>query len=717
MPGLAEAACAGLALLCLLAPTWWMLEKGRAERLAELDALLRGAAESSAEAVASGARLAAAELRATSVETGTIEAAQSVLDGNDSTAHSRFAAAANRSLQRLASGAPKDFLLVDAAGTVLAESAPGTERIATVPPAPISPWHNTTGRSNGAGAWQIAVSLPFETKSGKVGWLLYSIDVLPLIDRELHSTSSKLLAVYAVSSRQPAWLLGEQSRAAFACATTPGQLLAMLGAGSADAASGANISGYDGCRGTVFGGWARAPSVGLSFVVETDAVAALSLLKATRLTTIGLAALLGALTLILILMQTTDAGVGGARLGAPRKNTAAWGILAVALLTTAIAGVGSKMRSQAYEEERIAAVATRLARDLEDRVEHYAQVLSASAAAYRVLPAEGRAWREFTEALRLQEGFAGFRCISVILASADAAQPGEQSVEVGGAVSPTPDGCPSTQPDETTAASLTTLAERSAGAASLAAGIVRWPASGGPREWLALMQPVSRMSAGGEAADSGWIVALSDPSVLLAGVADNVDANLRFALYEGDSAAAENLLFRSGPMEAPDSSSQPALQAAEFGGSRWTLAVLPTPVAVTPFAENYPFQVVLAGLAISVLLFDIALVLSSTRARAIGIAALTTDRFRESEERIRAVIDHVSDGIVAFDSRGRISTFNPGAEKLFGYSEEEAFGLRFEDLLSGWQPSEVEELSSGSPDILGPSAWGEARMGRLSRQS
>ena len=110
---------------------------------------------------------------------------------------------------------------------------------------------------------------------------------------------------------------------------------------------------------------------------------------------------------------------------------------------------------------------------------------------------------------------------------------------------------------------------------------------------------------------------------------------------------------------------------------------MPTPVAFTPFAENYPFQVVLAGLAISVLLFDIALVLSSTRARAIGIAALMTDRFRESEERIRAVIDHASDGIIAFDSGGRISTYNPGAEQLFGYSKEEAFGMRVEDLLSG----------------------------------
>ena len=107
-PGLAEAACASLALLCLLAPAWWMLQKGRAERLAELDSFLRGAAQSSAQIVVSRAALEAAELRVVSVETGTTEAARSVLDDNGPSARSQFESAANRSLRELASGAAKD---------------------------------------------------------------------------------------------------------------------------------------------------------------------------------------------------------------------------------------------------------------------------------------------------------------------------------------------------------------------------------------------------------------------------------------------------------------------------------------------------------------------------------------------------------------------------------------------------------------------------------
>lgn len=261
---------------------------------------------------------------------------------------------------------------------------------------------------------------------------------------------------------------------AFVCEATPGQLLVRSGAENPEVTAGSNMVGYEGCRGTAFGGWARDGSTGLTFVVETDADAALSLSRATRLATVGLAALLGALTLILILMQTADAGLGGASRAAPRKNTAAWGILAVALMATAVAGMASKIRSEAYEEERNTSAAQRLARELEDRVEHYAQILSASASAYRVLPREGSEWREFAKAPLLQEDFPGFRCISLILADADTVQPEEQPRRGEDGVSPAPDGCPLTKPDEKTAARLAMLRGRATDGASLAAGIVKW---------------------------------------------------------------------------------------------------------------------------------------------------------------------------------------------------------------------------------------------------
>ena len=44
------------------------------------------------------------------------------------------------------------------------------------------------------------------------------------------------------------------------------------------------------------------------------------------------------------------------------------------------------------------------------------------------------------------------------------------------------------------------------------------------------------------------------------------------------------------------------------------------------------------------------------------------------EERLRSVIDHIVDGIISIDARGIITTFNPAAERIFGYTAGETIG-------------------------------------------
>ena len=47
---------------------------------------------------------------------------------------------------------------------------------------------------------------------------------------------------------------------------------------------------------------------------------------------------------------------------------------------------------------------------------------------------------------------------------------------------------------------------------------------------------------------------------------------------------------------------------------------------------------------------------------------------RESEERFRAISGTAADAIILMDNKGRISYWNPAAERMFGYSPEEAIG-------------------------------------------
>ena len=55
-------------------------------------------------------------------------------------------------------------------------------------------------------------------------------------------------------------------------------------------------------------------------------------------------------------------------------------------------------------------------------------------------------------------------------------------------------------------------------------------------------------------------------------------------------------------------------------------------------------------------------------------AARTGDTVRESEARLRAVVDTVVDAIVVIDEAGHILDFNPAAERIFGYTAAEVIG-------------------------------------------
>ncbi len=63
------------------------------------------------------------------------------------------------------------------------------------------------------------------------------------------------------------------------------------------------------------------------------------------------------------------------------------------------------------------------------------------------------------------------------------------------------------------------------------------------------------------------------------------------------------------------------------------------------------------------------------------------ERWRGDQERaddaarIRSVVDHVLDGIIAIDEHGAVESFNPAAEKLFGYKAEEVIGQNVKVLM------------------------------------
>lgn len=68
---------------------------------------------------------------------------------------------------------------------------------------------------------------------------------------------------------------------------------------------------------------------------------------------------------------------------------------------------------------------------------------------------------------------------------------------------------------------------------------------------------------------------------------------------------------------------------------------------------------------------------------------LIEEALRQSEARIRSVVDNVVDGIITVDERNLIETFNAAAEKIFGYSAGEVIGKNFSLLMAEMEQQEM----------------------------
>ena len=78
----------------------------------------------------------------------------------------------------------------------------------------------------------------------------------------------------------------------------------------------------------------------------------------------------------------------------------------------------------------------------------------------------------------------------------------------------------------------------------------------------------------------------------------------------------------------------------------------------------------------------------------------------EAEERMRSVLNHVVDGIITIDENGRVESFNPAAERIFGYAAAEVIGLNVRMLMPEPYHNEHDGyisnyLRSGQAKIIG----------------
>jgi PAS domain S-box-containing protein len=99
----------------------------------------------------------------------------------------------------------------------------------------------------------------------------------------------------------------------------------------------------------------------------------------------------------------------------------------------------------------------------------------------------------------------------------------------------------------------------------------------------------------------------------------------------------------------------------------------------------------------------------------VGISDDITERrqtelaLQEQEQRLRAIVDNAVDGIITIDDRGLVETFNPSAERLFGYAAAEIIGQPITQLLPELYHSEHDGFPADGHRASVPTLIGVTR--------
>ncbi len=154
------------------------------------------------------------------------------------------------------------------------------------------------------------------------------------------------------------------------------------------------------------------------------------------------------------------------------------------------------------------------------------------------------------------------------------------------------------------------------------------------------------------------------------------DAGTAVDSLDSDSSGGKRLLFDS-DRRTKGSLAQSAIDAS----SSTFVHVLPVEIAsrvwefeysarkdavISRLDRAWPYWVLAGGLLSSLLLFAVLYSLSSSRSRALKLAAQMTKDLRETEERFRLISENASDLITLLDADGRRVYVNPAYGKLFG---------------------------------------------------
>ena len=151
-----------------------------------------------------------------------------------------------------------------------------------------------------------------------------------------------------------------------------------------------------------------------------------------------------------------------------------------------------------------------------------------------------------------------------------------------------------------------------------------------------------------------------------------------FAIYDGTNRRPEHLLHRSNPNSTASSPSSPppftATTTLTVAGRPWTIAFTSRPEFELDSGRHLVPYILLGGLSISLVLFAVTrsqICARETAERSAACLHQSQEALRESESRLRRLVDANIIGIILVNLRGNIIEANDAFLAMVGYTREE----------------------------------------------
>jgi len=184
----------------------------------------------------------------------------------------------------------------------------------------------------------------------------------------------------------------------------------------------------------------------------------------------------------------------------------------------------------------------------------------------------------------------------------------------------------------------------------------------------------------------GFVLGAFRVSDLMQGIAPGIGPGIELEIFESIEPARDKLIYASGTGAAQDGGSRKAAFAVEtpvrMAGQTWTVRATAGDTFMAA-EKGKPLLILAGGIAISLVLFAIAIVLSRTRQRALELAGQMNTSARENEEKLRAALEAA--GMVTWDCElaGGDIAWGTGIESLLGPRPPEGSYPDVHDMIHG----------------------------------